>query len=437
MKNTCDIVIVGGGFSGLMVAANAVRRAKRRLNIVWADDTGRFARGTAYGTKELAHLLNVPAAKMGAWADSIGDLSRWLASRYPTYGTHAFVPRAIYGEYLDSIASEMRSRANVHAVTATATGARHDGINFTVDFSDDTHIESPCLVLATGNPPCRDPGWPANDLFIPDFWSWRLAGGKIHAAEAHDESQIVIAGAGLTTIDAVMSLRDDGYTGQILAVSPHGQWPQPHAASQPLEIPEFIAALRRAPAARSYLRAFRKELEDNPGEWRAVVDSVRADTPALWQTLSEREKARFLRHLLSGWNTHRHRMSPEIHEKLLQDKKLNLMAGRIVAAEADGTVAVRPRGDSGAWSFRAAKTINCTGPSYRTLSDGNPLLADLRRQKLVRPGPLGMGIAAPKTAGLFAVGTPLIGERLETTAVPELRQQAADAAEAIVKAIPA
>jgi uncharacterized NAD(P)/FAD-binding protein YdhS len=437
MKTACDIVIIGGGFSGLMVAANAVRRAKRRLHIVWADDTGRFARGTAYGTKELAHLLNVPAAKMGAWADSIGDFSRWLASRYPTYGTHAFVPRAIYGEYLDSIAAEMRSRANVHAVTATATGARHDGINFTVDFSDDTHIETPSLVLATGNPPCRDPGWPANDFFIPDFWGWRLSGGKIGAADAGDESQIVIAGAGLTTIDAVMSLRGDGYTGQILAVSPHGRWPQPHAATQPLELPDFIEALRRAPAARSYLRAFRKELAETPGEWRALVDSVRADTPALWQALEEREKARFLRHLLSGWNAHRHRMSPEIHEKLVQDKKLNLMAGRIVAAEADGTVAVRPRGDSGAWSFRAGKIINCTGPSYRTLSDGNPLLADLRRRKLVRPGSLGMGIAAPKAAGLHAVGTPLIGERLETIAVPELRQQAADAAEAIVKAMPA
>ncbi len=48
-----------------------------------------------------------------------------------------------------------------------------------------------------------------------------------------------------------------------------------------------------------------------------------------------------------------------------------------------------------------------------------------------------MGIATPKVTGLFAVGTPLIGERLETTAVPELRQQAADVAEAIVKAMPA
>ncbi len=319
MKPACDIVIVGGGFSGLMVAANAVRRAKRRLNIVWTDDTGRFARGTAYGTKELYHLLNVPAAKMGAWADSVGDLSRWLASRYAAYGTNAFVPRAIFGEYLDNIDSEMRSRSNTHAITTTAVGARQNESGFTVDFSDDTHVETRNLVLATGNPPCRDPGWPANDFFLPDFWGWRLSGGKINAADTNEESHIVIAGAGLTTIDAVMSLRGDGYTGQILAVSPHGQWPQPHAATQPLELPDFIEALRREPAARSYLRAFRKELNDNPGEWRAVVDSVRANTPALWGALNEREKARFLRHLLSGWNTHRHRMSPEIHgRKLMQ-----------------------------------------------------------------------------------------------------------------------
>ena len=59
------VVIVGGGYSGTMVAAELARRG---VSSVLVDGSGREGRGTAYATPEPAHLLNVVAAKMGATA---------------------------------------------------------------------------------------------------------------------------------------------------------------------------------------------------------------------------------------------------------------------------------------------------------------------------------------------------------------------------------
>jgi uncharacterized NAD(P)/FAD-binding protein YdhS len=52
------IAIIGGGFSGTILAAQLARRGIRSALI---DGSGRIGRGVAYSTREPAHLLNVRA----------------------------------------------------------------------------------------------------------------------------------------------------------------------------------------------------------------------------------------------------------------------------------------------------------------------------------------------------------------------------------------
>jgi uncharacterized NAD(P)/FAD-binding protein YdhS len=151
---------------------------------------------------------------------------------------------------------------------------------------------------------------------------------------------------------------------------------------------------------------------------------------ALWQALPLREKERFMRHLWSLWNMHRHRISPVVAATLTD---ITLMAGRMVETGTDGTVTLRKRGSGEKLTIKAARVINCTGPSYRTLVRDNPLLHSLAVQKFLQTGPLGLGVASPDTPHLHVIGTPLLCERLETTAVPELREQAATIAEKITR----
>src|ERR1700733_11948385 len=84
-----DVVIVGAGFSGTMVAVHLARAAPG-LRVLIAEREGAFGRGVAYGTDSLRHLLNVPAAKMSAFPDVPGHFAEWLERH-----RHVFRPMGI------------------------------------------------------------------------------------------------------------------------------------------------------------------------------------------------------------------------------------------------------------------------------------------------------------------------------------------------------
>ena len=74
---TADILIIGGGLSGTMLAVQLLRRpGKRRIQIV--ETREELGRGEAYSATEIGHTLNGNAARMSADADDADDLTRWL-----------------------------------------------------------------------------------------------------------------------------------------------------------------------------------------------------------------------------------------------------------------------------------------------------------------------------------------------------------------------
>src|SRR5688572_32680863 len=95
------VTIIGGGASGTLLAMNLLKHAadaRLEVNLVEKRDT--VGRGVAYSTREDVHVLNVPAAKMGAHAADVEHFHRWLGEKGFDHGPTAFVPRRIFGEYL-------------------------------------------------------------------------------------------------------------------------------------------------------------------------------------------------------------------------------------------------------------------------------------------------------------------------------------------------
>src|SRR4051812_27611591 len=74
---SAPVAIIGGGFSGTMVAAQLARRGVRSLLI---EGHGRIGRGVAYSTREPAHVLNVRAEVMSAWPEDPDDFARVIAA---------------------------------------------------------------------------------------------------------------------------------------------------------------------------------------------------------------------------------------------------------------------------------------------------------------------------------------------------------------------
>src|SRR4051812_18226766 len=143
------VAIIGGGFSGTMVAAQL---AVRGIASVLVDGSGRAGKGVAYSTTEPAHLLNVRAEGMSAWAGEPDHFAR----RFEAEGgePRGFAQRRFFASYLRDILDEAKA-AGVEVIDGVASKAvRTDG-GWRIAFQDGQALEADAIVLATGN---QEPG---------------------------------------------------------------------------------------------------------------------------------------------------------------------------------------------------------------------------------------------------------------------------------------
>src|ERR1700689_2692392 len=96
-----QVVVVGGGASGTLLAAEVISGAgDRRVEVVVVDPDETPGRGVAYSTSCASHLLNVPAEQMSAYAGRPGHFATWAHQRDQGVSNLSFAPRMLYGDYL-------------------------------------------------------------------------------------------------------------------------------------------------------------------------------------------------------------------------------------------------------------------------------------------------------------------------------------------------
>ncbi len=101
MNDMRTYAIVGAGFSGMAVAIGLLQRLKAPARVYLINRSLSFGRGLAYGTNSPSHLLNVPAGRMSLDPRQDSGFLDFLASRGLPYRAGDFVPRSLYGDYLE------------------------------------------------------------------------------------------------------------------------------------------------------------------------------------------------------------------------------------------------------------------------------------------------------------------------------------------------
>ncbi|MDZ4778293.1 MAG: FAD/NAD(P)-binding protein [Alphaproteobacteria bacterium] len=422
------ITIIGGGFSGALLAMRLAHAAPDRT-IHLIERQRRAGVGLAYGACETHHLLNVPTSRMElGLSPSFAD---WLATRTDFTVqdggalADAFAPRALFGRYVEERLAEAKTvrRLRGDAVRVSRTERK-------VFLADGRAIDADIVVLATGNrppAPLRD----AHDgrQAVPDPWS----------RDAFDDldvdAPVLFIGAGLTMVDIALSLAARGHSGEMIALSRHGLLPTRHESGGTW--PAFLAS-PESQTARGAFALVRREITRAVAAgvpWRRVIDAARPEVARVWRSWPRSERARFLRHARAYWDIHRHRMAPQIADALdalRASGQLRVMAGRVVDSR-DGEVRVRRRRGPDVETVRIARVFNCTGPASDFARIEEPLFADLRRNGLMRADALHLGIETEESAfvdargapshWLFALGPLTRPAFWEVTAVPEIRAQ--------------
>lgn len=451
------MAVIGGGASGTLAAVyllQAAAAARVPLRIALIDRYGRHGLGQAYATANPAHLLNSPANRMSAVAGDPGHLARWAAANGITHD--GFLPRPAFGRYLrERLADAERAAGPAAAVSRIASDAvalTYNGLRrpLRLHLAADGRIDADAAVLATGNqppaPPCPVPATPR---YVSDPW----APGALDGIT--DGRPVVVLGTGLTMLDVAIAVTGAHPRTVVHAVSRHALLPRehrcPHGAIR-ARIPAELDSWASAPAPvglAALIRYVRAAAAEASGDWQAVVDALRPHVPGLWQMLAPEDKLVFLRHVARYWEVHRHRAPPATAMRidgLRSAGRLAVHRGRVVAvSEASAGLRVRIEQGAGTAELTAGWLINATGPAANVTGTSDPLLRGLLDGGLATPDPLQLGIQADAGGALvdvsgkpsdtlFTLGPPLRGQLYETTAIPEIRDQAAELAGRLIAA---
>jgi uncharacterized NAD(P)/FAD-binding protein YdhS len=459
------VAVVGGGASGTLAAVQLLRRAAARgdgLRVVLIDQYGRHGRGVAYSTEHDAHLLNAVACQMSAFPDDPEHLIRWAntAGRDGPGRPEAsvvtdttFLPRAVYGRYLRDVLAQAdrhaRPAGQLTRVTAEVLAIRRNDTGPAIRVVlGDGHLDADAAVLAVGNTPAALPFGPLpSGRVITDPWRPGAMAGLLGCVGARS---VVIVGTGLTMLDLAVAITAISPDTVVHAVSRHGLLPRTHPGTRlqlvrPVWLPVITRTTEDVRLA-DLLWQVRAAIAANPAGWYDVLASLRPYVPGLWRRMPAADQRAFLRHLSRYWEIHRHLVPPATASRIAELRlsgRLEIHRGRVqaVTSHNDRMRVLLHSGDD-AVELEADWLVNGTGGTPDICAGPSPLLRDLFRSGLARPDPLQLGIdasthgAVVDSAGapsnvLYTLGPPLRGLWYETTAIPEIRQQAAALAQLI------
>jgi len=446
---TPTIVIVGAGFSGTLLAAHLLRQLPpSSIRIVLVEREATVGSGLAYSACGFPHLLNVPAGRMSAIVEDDTHLLRFIRQQNPDATPYTYLPRHLYGEYLRSVLNDAKADAPssvrlemIHGETTSihAVGPKEPVI---VNVGA-RQLLADLVVLATGYP---------------------TAGAKFHAADlttrvayvtnpftehvfqASDRTALLI-GSGLTMADAAVAASECHPNLRMVAVSRHGLLPHRQGSVSAATHSPPLKALERALVGaplRGLVRCIRqlcRDAQQKGGDWREVIAPVRELTPHLWQSLSFADRSRFLRHVRTYWDIHRHRMPPDTADRIAELQRtgqLVIRAGHVTQLCEDGDRIValwRPRGRYDTHELWVDRVVECSGPDHRLERTTDPLWRQLLTDGLAVPDAHGLGVLTAlhgalvdvhgrSSQRLFYLGPMLRATYWEATAVGELRVHA-------------
>ncbi|WP_367138581.1 FAD/NAD(P)-binding protein [Saccharothrix sp. HUAS TT1] len=237
MKTIPAIAVVGGGASAVcLLDALASDDRLPTGEVVVFEPSGHLWRGRPYQPDLEVIRVNAVPEDMSVRAGDPAHLADWLATRASAgsrpnayldpLGGARFVPRAVFGDYLEqsarsALSALVRKGWQVRIVRDAVTRATPTAHRLALETTAGARFEVDHAVLSFGA------GQPA-DVF-------GLTGAAGFVAEPYptaraltavpDDADVAVIGSGLTAIDVVLALNARGHRGRIRMVSRRGALP--------------------------------------------------------------------------------------------------------------------------------------------------------------------------------------------------------------------
>jgi uncharacterized NAD(P)/FAD-binding protein YdhS len=445
-----SIAIVGAGFSGTALAVRLLREPPPwPCRIVLIERTGIFGRGLAYSDRFVDATLNVPATRMSLDERRPDDFREYVRSRVSRPWPDEFMPRAVYGDYLEhSLREAARGAATrvqlvrMNGTAESVSDPRQDGRRH-VTLAGGQSMLADAVVLAVGHFAPRPldalQALGASGLYVNDPWTQDISSRKF--------DRVLLVGTGLTMADVACKLAAGEHRpDQIVAVSRRGLVSRARLHTLPVGPAVALDCddLNTARTLREMVAIVRKIMTQagaHGADWRDVMLALRERVPDLWQRLDDADRKRFVRHVQPYWDVHRHQLPPQVGRKvqsLATTNRLCFRAARIASARVvhgRAVVDLRARGSSRIEPDTFDLIINCSGPDADPRRVDSRLIRSMLAKGQLAADESGLGVRADSQgrlvgrsglgqSGLYYLGPWLRARDFEATAVHELRRHA-------------
>ncbi|SDN01248.1 Uncharacterized NAD(P)/FAD-binding protein YdhS [Daejeonella rubra] len=455
------IAIIGGGFSGTLLSTHLVRNAAGPMEVILINESDVLNTGIAYDPYSEKFLLNVIASRMSAFPADPDHFLNWVMLRDHFKGKereligNSYLPRKLYGEYLKDIWEETLRQAKenqvaVRVINSAVVDISHANDSLDLILNDGKTVQAEYGIIASGNhlpgnPQIKSSFFKESSNYFQNPWDRRSV------SDLNSNKPVLIIGNGLTMVDTVMGLLEQGFSGQIISISPNGFNILPHRHNG-LAYTKLLEEISSGTSLYQLVKLFNihKKLVRAYGlSAEPIIDSLRPLTQKIWMNLTIREKRVFMARLRHLWGVARHRIPLNIHDKLQQlriDGQLHIYSGKIsdiVECQGDITAMFFDKKQQREVQIQVSRVINCTGPETDLLKLETNYLKNALLKGVLSQDELKLGINAdPNTfelinekgsieSGLFTIGSNLKGVLWESTAVSEIRVQAVQIANRI------
>jgi uncharacterized NAD(P)/FAD-binding protein YdhS len=431
------------------------------MEVILINESDVLNTGIAYDPYSEKFLLNVITSRMSAFPAEPDHFLNWVMLRDHFKGKEreligkSYLPRKLYGEYLKDIWEETLRKAKENQVKVTVIHSAVADISYSKDFTelilkDGTSIKAQYAIIASGN---HVPGNPQiKSSFFKDSSNYFQNPWDRHSVTGLNSNKpVLIIGNGLTMVDTVMGLLEQGFSGKIISISPNGFNILPHRHNG-LSYTKLVEEISSGISLYQLVKLFNKHkklVREYGLSAEPIIDSLRPLTQKIWINMTIREKRVFMARLRHLWGVARHRIPLNIHDKLQQlriEGQLHIYSGRlndIIEDQGEITATFFDKKQKKEVQIQVSRVINCTGPETDLLKLEANYLKNGLLKGILSQDELKLGINAdPNTfelinekgfveSGLFTLGSNLKGVLWESTAVSEIRVQAEQIAKRI------
>jgi len=442
LRSSNEIVIVGDGFAAAIMLIHLLRKGVPATSITLIG-SGVIGKGNAYSCSSQSYRLNVREDLLITFSDDPLHFARWAQnhihdSKAKTEAGN-FYRRNDFGNYVAELVSHELGSRQLHHIAARVTKILRKGNDWSLSLDNHDELIAKQIIIATGNAP---PIWPCKvntKLATPAWIHTHLVENPWTGEYFQDigvDEDIILLGGGLTALDAINALAEQGHRGMIYVISPRKIFPPVQASWQRLKEPNWPKKLSPRDLIR-FMRANLPSTDAASSEWQCAWEELRVNLNTIWQQFSFSQRLILLQRVGWIWSLYRFRASPQTiasYEQLREKNQINFILGRakqISCAEPHIRVVLDNGGE-----LAGERIINCTGVGV------DPLLSNLISSQLAIPDALQQSIAIDTNfrvldsnqqawENLWLIGPATMGSLGDVVAASAITKQAEQLAEQI------